>query len=128
CQPDSAKSRNAYRNPGVVVTTPSATVEGSTSPRTLSGATTSALNFAASPRTACTVSSFASSKPGRRRTSSSPASSRMTNIMSLSGAAYVMSWLQGRSEVLHHLRHGGEQVRHQAVVGDAEDRRFLVLV
>ncbi|MNY16655.1 hypothetical protein D3C86_1499310 [compost metagenome] len=61
CQPPSPNWRNASRNPGVVVTTPSFQLLGSRSPARFSGATTSSLNRAASSSTACAVSGVASS-------------------------------------------------------------------
>src|SRR4051812_13027321 len=68
-----------------------------------------------------------------------PARCFITNSMSRTGARYVMASLQmckGRRwrpsscglEALHELRHRGEQVGLESVVGDLEDRRLRVLV
>jgi len=72
--------------PGVVVTSPSFHRAGFRSPVQFSGASTSPQKRALSSSTATTVSSVASSLPGSFCTLARPASSRMTNSMSLIGA------------------------------------------
>ncbi|MNR40155.1 hypothetical protein D3C85_1584180 [compost metagenome] len=86
CQPPSPNWRNASLKPDVVRTSPSCQLLGALSPAAFSGASTSPWNFAASSRTASTVSGVASSKPGSVAIFVSPARSRMINSMSLVGA------------------------------------------
>ena len=86
CQPPCPNCAKASLKPGVAVTTPSFQLLGLRSPSTLSGATTSPVKRALSSSTACAVSAVASSKPGSWATLSRPASSFITNSMSLTGA------------------------------------------
>src|SRR4029450_1262329 len=126
-QPASANWRYASRNPLGVRTPPSGHFEPSWAPLRLRGSSTPEAKRAASSRIASTVSGVASSYPGSFATSASPASSFSTNLMSFSGAVYVLM-LASLLQLFDHARHDLEQVADDAVVGHLEDRRFLVLV
>src|SRR5690606_1331149 len=156
CQPPAQNWRNASAKPAGVVTTPSASVDGERSPSRLSTAMTSSFSRAHSSSTAVAVSMPASSKPGKAAMAGSPATCSSVNNMSRVGALNPMAYSAiataappcrtarppggscpgghphvrraSRSECRRQFGHGSEQVGDEAVVGHAEDGRFLVLV
>src|SRR5258706_2439721 len=138
-QPAFTYCQYASLNPAGVVTSPSFHLAPARSPVMLSGESTSVASFPASSRIASTTSSVTSSQPASVFTWSSPTTCFSTNRMSLMGATYSaicalpltadrLPPTAYRSYFLRELRNDLEQVAHEPVVGDLEDRRLRVLV
>src|SRR5258706_16471771 len=110
-----------------MVTVPSLYLAPWRSPVAFSGDRISEANLPASSRIASTRSSVTSSQPGSWFTWSSPTTCFSTPGMSFSGATYSPTFLS-LSDFRGQFRNDLEQISHQAVVGDLEDRRLGILV
>src|SRR5688500_1049707 len=126
---------------GGVVTEPSFHFAPVRSPVAFSGESTSEANLPASSRIASTTSSVTSSHPSSLLTWSRPTTCLSTNFMSFNGATYSATalplspraplkrrWPGAQSDFCCQFGNDLEQVAHQPVVGDLEDRRFGILV
>src|ERR1700680_978694 len=109
-----------------MVTTPSFHCAPRRSPVMLSGESTSEASLPASSRIASTRSAVTSSHPGSVFTWSSPTTYLSTNCISFRGATY--SATRFSSDLRRQFRDDLEQVSHQPVIRDLEDRGLGILV
>src|SRR3954467_2064349 len=100
-----------------------------------------AISVMALASASCLISTIVTGKPARAHTWAIPlpiCPAPMTPTDAISGGSVIMwaisaagltsTFMSGALQFRRQLRQRGEQICHQAVIGDLEDRRFLVLV
>src|SRR5271167_128082 len=105
-----------------------------------------AISVIALAKASCLISTIVTGKPARAQTWAIPLpicpapmtpTESISGISAIMGATFVPGWpaadltstfISGALQFRCQLRQRGEQISHQAVIGDLEDGRFLILV